>query len=1029
MFMSLPENYKPVALQRISCELSLSQLFIELQFVHMKHLYSSGILLLLLLVSAVTKAQIRYATGVVSFSTQYSTGSWSAAQTLGAPNTVGCGDISTSWASANPDGRREFLELSFDNPAPINRIFIHETLSPGAVDTVYVLNPNTQVYEKVYEATAAGGKPCPRAFAINFALTSFPVSQIRIAINSPAVPGYNEIDAVGIANYSSDGIIDGNQNVCASAAGLPFTSVNPAFDGNASVVYQWQDSTVNGSWKDIANASALTYQPAVVTQSTWYRRKATLSGSSVYSNVLMLTFLTSGDPSVVPQDSWNFYAYESSSLDLGSAIYKGYYSRAVLNFSSTTDWSSLATPSAASGYQGCVVPDNRFVLVAKRKGFPAGNYKLNATFSALMRVYVNGSLISSPACCGEVISVGRLDNNATVEIRVLDNNSSAYLNASFFIAELNGGDIGEPQGVCLNEAPAAFVNTVSASGGAAPASIVYQWQDSVVSRGWQNIPGANATTYQAGVLTDTTWYRRIATDNTNAVASSDVIRVTVAVKKGDSSVYGNQAWNVYGFNSTDITLATGNYRGFYTATGEKIDSHLHFGIFGAPSDAPGYQGCPVNNELFVMSARRTNFPGGRYRLDISNVDDEVMVLVDGIQKFRGTVAQNVDLGVLNASSKLDIRLREGGYVSRLITDLVRIDSSIADYQNTNCNFYQQTAVSGDNWFDLTDASGKLIASVNPGTNNLGSLYMYARHYGLGTASIPKSTVTKKKYMPRYFRFMSSNYSGTNFPSPVKLRLYFKNSELEDYKTSVNDPLLTRAGLQIAHYKGAGEDCELFNNAGEGTLLIPGTIKDFTTEGFYLEITTNSFSEFGTLNAAQVLPVKLTQFRAAPQNNTIKLSWTTSQEIDNKGFEIQRSTDGRNFVKIGWVDGNGTISTPVQYTFTDMSPAAGKNFYRLCQQDINGNVSYSDIVAASTKREMTLNLSPNPVEHVLYVEFDEKNTTSLKIMDMQGRVVWKKEGVYTSSVLSVPVQMLTRGIYALEVTDRQGNRQVKRFIRK
>ncbi|MGN6417748.1 MAG: T9SS type A sorting domain-containing protein [Pseudobacter sp.] len=995
----------------------------------MKHLYSSGILLLLLLVSAITKAQIRYATGVVNFSSQYSTTGWSAEQTLGAPNTVGCGDVSTSWASASSDGRREFLELSFDNPAPVNRIFIYETLSPGAIDTVYVFNPNTQAYEKVYEATAAASTLCPQVFTINFALTSFPVDRIRIAINSPAVAGYNEIDAAAIANYSSEGIIDGNQNVCASAAGRSFTSLNPAFDGAPGVVYQWQDSTVNGSWKDIASAAALTYQPPVVTENTWYRRKATLTGTTVYSNVLKLTFIESGDPALIPQDSWNFYAYESPSLDLGAAVYKGYYSRAVLNFNSMTDWGSTATPTAASGYQGCVVPDNKFVLVAKRKGFPAGNYNVITSFSAAMRIYVNGSLISQPACCYAVVSLGRLDNNSTVEIRMLDNNSNAYLTADFQIAELNGGTIGDPQALCVNEAPAAFQSTAAASGGAAPSSITYQWQDSVVTGIWRDIPAATVATYQGGVLSDTTWYRRKATDNSGAFAYSNIIRVSVATQKGDSAIYGNQQWNVYGFNGNDITLATGNYRGFYQATGMQIDSHLHFGVFGSPSDAAGYMGCPVNNENFIMSARRTNFPAGRYRLDISNVDDEIMVLVDGVQKYRGGCCLNLDLGVLNATSKLDIRLREGGYITRLITDLVRIDSSIAEYQNTNCNFYQQSAVSGDNWFDLTDASGKIIASVNPGTNNLGTFYLYAKHYGPGIANIPKSSVTKKKYMPRYFRFMSSNYSGISFPSPVKLRLYFKNSELDDYKTSTNDPLLSRTGLQIAHYKGGGEDCELFNNTGEGTLIMQSGAKDFTTEGFYLEFSTNSFSEFGVLDAAQVLPVKLTSFRAEAVNNTVKLSWATSQEIDNKGFEIQRSTDGKNFVKIGWVDGNGTTSTPMQYTFTDISPAAGKNFYRLSQQDINGNVSYSDIVAASTKKAMKLNLSPNPVENILYVEFDEKNTTSLKIMDMQGRVVWRKEGLNTSSVLSIPVQILKRGIYVLEATDRQGNRQVERFIRK
>lgn len=173
------------------------------QLVCMKHLYSLGILLLLLFATAAVKAQqIRYATGVAAFSSQYSAGSWAAMQALGAPNSVGCGDISTAWASRTSDDNREFLELNFDDPAPINRIFIHETYHPGAIDTVYVFNPNTQAYEKVYEATAAAGTPCPRVFTITFPVTAFPVSRIRIAVNSQAVSGFNEIDAVGIANYT-----------------------------------------------------------------------------------------------------------------------------------------------------------------------------------------------------------------------------------------------------------------------------------------------------------------------------------------------------------------------------------------------------------------------------------------------------------------------------------------------------------------------------------------------------------------------------------------------------------------------------------------------------------------------------------------------------------------------------------------------------------------------------------------------------------------------------------------------------------
>jgi len=147
---------------------------------------------------------LRYASSVVAFSSQYHTsGTWAAVEALGAPNTYpDYGDIGSAWASLSPDGQREYLVLGFANPAPAARILIWETLAPGAVDTVWVRNPNTNLWENVYTATAAPITPAnSRILNINFpATTAFNVQYVRIALNSPAVSGWNEIDAVALSN-------------------------------------------------------------------------------------------------------------------------------------------------------------------------------------------------------------------------------------------------------------------------------------------------------------------------------------------------------------------------------------------------------------------------------------------------------------------------------------------------------------------------------------------------------------------------------------------------------------------------------------------------------------------------------------------------------------------------------------------------------------------------------------------------------------------------------------------------------------
>ncbi len=141
----------------------------------------------------------RFANSVLGFSSQNAASGFSADQSLGSPNVYPQYAISPdSWVSATADGQREYLVLAFANPAPINFIDIYETSGPGAVDTVFVRNPGTLNYDMVYSATAAAAPPVARKNRITFPLTAYNVSEVRIALNSPAVVGFNTIDAVGI---------------------------------------------------------------------------------------------------------------------------------------------------------------------------------------------------------------------------------------------------------------------------------------------------------------------------------------------------------------------------------------------------------------------------------------------------------------------------------------------------------------------------------------------------------------------------------------------------------------------------------------------------------------------------------------------------------------------------------------------------------------------------------------------------------------------------------------------------------------
>ncbi len=147
-----------------------------------------------------TKGTIQYCSNIIAFSSQYSDGNWSASQVIGVPNVYPYyGDHPNAWTSSTADGQREFLELGFNNPMPISNIAVYETFNCGSVDTIYVKNPNTGNWEIVYQGVSHH-ITTPRIFEVSFPLTSFPVSQIRLAIDAIGVPGWNEIDAVAIAD-------------------------------------------------------------------------------------------------------------------------------------------------------------------------------------------------------------------------------------------------------------------------------------------------------------------------------------------------------------------------------------------------------------------------------------------------------------------------------------------------------------------------------------------------------------------------------------------------------------------------------------------------------------------------------------------------------------------------------------------------------------------------------------------------------------------------------------------------------------
>ncbi|MBS1552172.1 MAG: T9SS type A sorting domain-containing protein, partial [Bacteroidetes bacterium] len=139
-----------------------------------------------------------------------------------------------------------------------------------------------------------------------------------------------------------------------------------------------------------------------------------------------------------------------------------------------------------------------------------------------------------------------------------------------------------------------------------------------------------------------------------------------------------------------------------------------------------------------------------------------------------------------------------------------------------------------------------------------------------------------------------------------------------------------------------------------------------------------------------LPVKLAEFTSVINGRNVTLNWATAEELNNYGFDIERSSAENQWVKAEFVSGHGTISEQMNYSFTDKNLTTGKYKYRLKQIDFNGNFEYFELaeevnIGIPDKFELSQNY-PNPFNPVTNLEFGiaKLGFVTLKIYDVLGR---------------------------------------------
>ena len=201
---------------------------------------------------------------------------------------------------------------------------------------------------------------------------------------------------------------------------------------------------------------------------------------------------------------------------------------------------------------------------------------------------------------------------------------------------------------------------------------------------------------------------------------------------------------------------------------------------------------------------------------------------------------------------------------------------------------------------------------------------------------------------------------------------------------------------------------------------------------------DSFSDFGIAFAQAVLPITLSAFNATLQNDqTVRLTWSTSAEINNAYFSLERSVNGVDFEIINEQEGAGNSTALLNYAFTDAHPVSGTNYYRLKQVDFDGTFTYGPV------RQVTLNgtlsnsgfgaadltVYPNPSTGVFSMHATSHvghGLVQMKVMDTKGQLLLERS-VDTGERTQLDLRDYPSGMYMASFTDATGNTVVKQLM--
>lgn len=384
----------------------------------------------------------------------------------------------------------------------------------------------------------------------------------------------------------------------------------------------------------------------------------------------------------------------------------------------------------------------------------------------------------------------------------------------------------------------------------------------------------------------------------------------------------------------------------------------------------------------------------------------------------GVVVQSAALDTANGTVQTVFDTTGNSYISLVSSSSISLVPGDAE---TNTSFIR----------GVTRADRQLVAGIENKFGNIGldltanhtpgNIFVYRVVGDPLTGPLAAGAVPTK----RYFQIRGDDDSGNTSTAGSNLNVVFHYLDSADELNGIQESNLNLFSAQQngAPFRQAYGVLDATNN-------IVSRVALRSAPNFYLTLG----------DVTKPLPVTLTAFAAVRSGANALVSWTTATELNNKGFNVQVSTDGTTFRTLGFVASKLINSSQVlNYAYTDVEAGKGGNrYYRLEQVDQDGKLNYSPVRVVSfdgaASTSVALAAYPNPFTDTVGLTLEGTTLSNgtvahIKVIDMTGRTVREQDSALNGASLSLgDLSSLRSGLYLAKVTLPDGSTKTVRIQR-